>query len=88
MSANWEEIFDWLNERLKLTGVTLKHSDIREIAAVLQEREAKATRKMEACEKALKQIRDTPRKREPGQQPCETCWDLKEKAREALLRWE
>ncbi len=88
MNANWKEIFDWLVGKIEPTGVTLCTSDIRVIADLLQKREAEGARKMEAYEKALKQIRDTPREREPGQQPCETCSDRKEKAREALSRWE
>ncbi len=88
MAAGWQEIFDWLELKLEPAGVTLCRKDIRVIAGLVQKWEAESARKMEAYEKALKQIRDKPRQPKPNQEPCETCSNLKARAGHVLSRWE
>jgi hypothetical protein len=88
MEEDWEKIFARLKPKLGPAGVSLCDKDIRVIAVMVQHWEAESARKMEAYEKALKLIRDTPSQRKPDQEPCETCWDLKAKARQVLSKWE
>lgn len=82
---NWRDWFEFLKSELEGTGTAVRDKDLQVICVLLQNRDT--DQKMDTYEKALEAIANMQHQRDRDEEPCETCWAMKSKAKTMLSRW-